>query len=129
MSFMTPNRHAADYNQSENICKLPPPRWESRSIFEGAQCSKLRNGSKSLACEHAAPLVNLVDSDKPHDVYAALIERTFELFDDSPEALFWRELFVDPRKARKVVKPLGVSFAYGSKSRGNICDPEFSKAS
>lgn len=70
--------------------------------------------------EHAATLVNLVDSDKPHDVYAALVERTLELFDHSEEACFWRELFVNPRKARKIIKPLGVSFAYGSKFLGNI---------
>jgi DNA-dependent RNA polymerase len=75
--------------------------------------------------EKAAPLVNLVNCAAPRDIYDELAARTLKLFDDSPEAKFWRERFVRlekrrPGNVRKLLKHPGMTFSYASTSRGNI---------
>jgi hypothetical protein len=71
--------------------------------------------------EKTAPLVNLTDSTAPHDIYGLLAGATEKLFDDSPEAQFWRDLFKKtPRNVRKLLKHPGMTFSYASTDRGNI---------
>jgi DNA-directed RNA polymerase len=68
----------------------------------------------------AAELVNLVERDAPHDIYAALATRALELFDENNQyADYWREYFKWV-KIRKFLKAPGVSFSYASTDRGNV---------
>ena len=71
--------------------------------------------------EKAAPLVNLVNCAVPRDIYGELAALTRRLFDNSPEANFWRERFeLLGRNVRRLLKQPGMTFSYASTSRGNI---------
>jgi DNA-directed RNA polymerase len=72
--------------------------------------------------EKTADLVNLTPRDAPHDIYGALANRTVELFDNSEEAEYWRDLFSksERRDIRTLLKQPGMTFSYASTDRGNI---------
>jgi DNA-directed RNA polymerase len=72
--------------------------------------------------EKTAELVNLTPRAAPHDVYGALAKRTVELFDNTEDAEYWRELFSKSGRQdiRKLLKQPGMTFSYASTDRGNI---------
>jgi DNA-directed RNA polymerase len=73
--------------------------------------------------EKTAELVNLTPfRAEPHDVYGALAKRTVELFDNSENAEYWRDLFNKSGRQdiRKLLKHPGMTFSYASTDRGNI---------
>ena len=86
-----------------SICDLP--------VQLDCTCSGIQHYAAFLRNEGMASLVNLKSSDKPQDIYSALIAKVLEILrnDDNPEAQKWLSLQPDRTLGKNVVMTLPYS--------------------
>jgi hypothetical protein len=68
-----------------------------------------------------AALVNLINCERPVDVYGELARHTEKQLDESPAGLHWQRFFSEHRdRIRELLKTPGMTFSYAATDRGNV---------
>lgn len=95
--------HQAVLKGDAYVCQLP--------VQLDCTCSGIQHYAAFLRNEGMASLVNLLPSEKPQDIYNALIDRVLDILrnDDNPDAAKWLSLQPDRTLGKNIVMTLPYS--------------------